>query len=62
MSLKGNVPRCYIFGTAEVVEITAFYVPFVYNLLITIAIPLAVEGTVFTASFLPIADLNPVFK
>jgi large-conductance mechanosensitive channel len=44
-----------ILGTATVVEITAYYIPFVDNLLDTIATPLAVvAGTLLLTSVLPI--------
>lgn len=43
------------FGSAMIVEIIAYYIPFVDNLLDTIAIPLAVgAGTLLSASVLPV--------
>jgi len=47
------------FSAATLVEILAYYIPFVDNLLDTIAMPLAVgAGTLLTASVLPVeADL-----
>jgi hypothetical protein len=63
MSWMGSLPALICFGTAAVLEIAAYYIPFVDNLLDTIATPLAaVAGTVLAASFLPIADFNPMLK
>lgn len=48
-------PAIISFATATVVEILAYYIPFVDNLLDTIATPLAVGGgTILLASVLPI--------
>jgi Domain of unknown function (DUF4126) len=63
LSWMGSVPALICFGTAAVLEIGAYYIPFVDNLLDTIATPLAaVAGTVLAASILPIADFNPMLK
>jgi hypothetical protein len=63
MSWMGSLPALICFGTAAVLEIAAYYIPFVDNLLDTIATPLAaVAGTILAASFLPIADFNPMLK
>jgi Domain of unknown function (DUF4126) len=63
MSWMGSLPALICFGTAAVLEIAAYYIPFVDNLLDTIATPLAaVAGTVLAASLLPIADFNPMLK
>ena len=63
MSWMGSLPALICFGTAAVLEIAAYYIPFVDNLLDTIATPLAaVAGTVLAASFLPIGDFNPMLK
>lgn len=63
MQWMGSLPALICFATAAVLEITAYYIPFVDNLLDTIATPLAVvAGTVLAASFLPIADFNPLLK
>ena len=44
-----------LFGTAAVAEIVAYYIPFVDNILDTIAAPLSVgAGTVLAASLLPL--------
>jgi len=48
-------PALISFGTATVVEILAYYIPFVDNLLDTITTPLAVgAGTLLLTSILPI--------
>lgn len=63
MQWLATLPALIGFGTAAVLEIAAYYIPFVDNLLDTIATPLAVAaGTVLAASFLPIADFNPMLK
>ncbi len=63
MNWMGSLPAFICFGTAAVLEIAAYYIPFVDNLLDTIATPLAaVAGTILAASFLPIAELNPMLK
>lgn len=63
MNWMGSLPALICFGTAAVLEIAAYYIPFVDNLLDTIATPLAaVAGTILAASFLPIAELNPMLK
>jgi Domain of unknown function (DUF4126) len=63
MSWMGSLPAIICFGSAAMLEIAAYYIPFVDNLLDTIATPLAaVAGTVLAASFLPIAEINPMLK
>lgn len=53
----GSLPALITFGVAAVVEIIAYYVPFVDNLLDSIATPLAViAGTLLMTSVLPIDD------
>lgn len=48
-------PAIFCFGTATVVEILAYYIPFVDNMLDTITTPLAVgAGTLLLTSVLPI--------
>ncbi len=54
----GGLPALISFGAAMIFEIVAYYIPFVDNLLDTIAIPLAtVAGFVVMASTL--VDVNP---
>jgi hypothetical protein len=63
MQWMGSIPALICFGTAAILEIGAYYIPFIDNLLDTIATPLAVAaGTVLAASFLPIAEFNPMLK
>jgi hypothetical protein len=63
MQWMGSLPALITFGTAAVLEIGAYYIPFVDNLLDTVATPLAVgAGTVLAASFLPMAELSPMVK
>ncbi|KIC92965.1 DUF4126 domain-containing protein [Flavihumibacter solisilvae] len=51
------------FGTAAVLEVLAYYIPFVDNLLDAIATPLAVvAGTVLAASFLPLGGMDPLLR
>ncbi len=63
MQWMASLPALIAFGTAAVLEIGAYYIPFVDNLLDAIATPLAVAaGTVLAASFLPIAEFSPLIK
>ncbi len=51
----GSWPAIISFGTATVVEVAAYYIPFVDNLLDTITTPLAVgAGTLLMTSVLPV--------
>lgn len=55
----GSLTAVITLGVATLVEITAYYIPFIDNLLDTIAIPLAtVAGTAVMVS--TVADLSPV--
>lgn len=57
----GSVPAVIIFGAATIFEIAAYFIPFVDNLLDTIAGPAAVvAGTVVMAS--TIVELDPLLK
>lgn len=63
MQWMASLPAIIAFGTAAILEIGAYYIPFVDNLLDAIATPLAVAaGTVLAASFLPIAEFSPLIK
>lgn len=56
----GETPALISLGIAMIFEILAYYVPFIDNILDTIAIPLAtIAGTVVMASTL--VDLSPLF-
>ena len=51
------------FATAAVAEIGAYYIPFVDNILDTVAAPLSVAaGTVLAFSILPMADVEPLTR
>jgi hypothetical protein len=63
MSWLATLPAIISFGTAAILEIVAYYIPFVDNILDTIATPLAVlSGTVIAATVLPIGELDPMLK
>ncbi|WP_325447826.1 DUF4126 domain-containing protein [Gelidibacter sp.] len=55
----GSLTAVITFGVATLIEILAYYIPFVDNLLDTIAIPLAtIAGTAVMVS--TVADLDPI--
>ncbi|HBH12835.1 MAG: Uncharacterized protein XD91_1402 [Clostridiales bacterium 38_11] len=57
----GSYPALVIFGIATVVEIAAYFIPFVDNLLNTISVPFSiVAGIVVTAAV--ITDISPILK
>jgi len=57
----GSTPALIAFATATALEIAGYYVPWVDNLLDTIASPAAViAGTITTASL--VADMSPFLK
>jgi len=57
----GSWPATIAFGIAMVIEIAAYYIPWVDNLLDTIATPAAiVAGTVVTASM--VGDVSPFLR
>lgn len=63
MEWLGTLPAIISFGTAAVMEIAGYYISFVDNLLDTIATPLAViAGSVVAASFLPVGEMDPLFR
>jgi hypothetical protein len=52
-------PAIACFGAASVVEIGAYYIPFIDNLLDTVATPLSVAaGTLLASSILPVQDME----
>ncbi|OUS11296.1 hypothetical protein A9Q93_11610 [Nonlabens dokdonensis] len=56
----GSLTAVIVLGVAAAVELLAYYIPFVDNLLDTISVPLAaIAGTVVMVSVA--ADMNPVF-
>jgi hypothetical protein len=63
MQWLASWPAIICFGTAAIAEIAAYYVPFIDNLLDTIATPLSVAaGTVLATSFLPLTDMDPLLR
>ncbi len=57
----GSLPAFAVFLTATVLEVTAYYVPWLDNLLDTIATPAAVvAGTIITASV--VGDMSPMLR
>ena len=57
----GTYPALIAFGAATLVEIAAYYVPWVDNLLDTVSTPVAVvAGTVVTASV--VGDMSPLLR
>ncbi|ULQ58038.1 DUF4126 domain-containing protein [Flavihumibacter rivuli] len=63
MAWLGTMPAIISFGVASVLEIGAYYVPFIDNLLDTIASPLAVAaGTLVAASVLPAGEMEPLLR
>lgn len=59
----GTLPAVLCFATAAVVEVGAYYIPFVDNLLDTVATPLSViAGTLLAYSFLPDTELSPLLR
>lgn len=63
MEWLATMPALIAIGSAVIFEVSAYYIPFVDNLLDSLAIPLSVAaGTVLAASVLPVGDLNPLLK
>lgn len=63
MNWLSSWPSIACFGAAAVAEIGAYYIPFVDNLLDTVATPLSVAaGTVLASSILPVGDLEPPLR
>jgi Domain of unknown function (DUF4126) len=63
MEWLGTVPAILSFGTAAILEVAAYYIAFIDNLLDTIAAPLAIlAGTLIAATVLPVGELDPMLK
>jgi hypothetical protein len=63
MNWLSTWPAIICLGTAAVAEVAAYYIPFVDNLLDTIAAPLSVAaGTVLASSILPIDSQEPIVR
>lgn len=56
-------PAIVCFSTAAIIEITAYYIPFLDNVLDTVAIPLAViAGTLVATSVIPSSQTAPILR
>lgn len=63
MKWMASLPALICFGTAAVVELLAYYIPFIDNLLDTIASPLSVvAGTLVASSILPIQENESLLR
>jgi len=63
MSWLGSLPAIICFGTAALVEIAAYYFPFLDNLLDAVAAPLAIAaGTVLSFALLPVGAADPLLR
>lgn len=63
MQWLSSWPAIACFGTAAIAEVGAYYIPFVDNLLDTIATPLSVgAGTLLATSILPIGNQEPLVR
>jgi len=59
MQWMSSWPAIACFATAAVAEVGAYYIPFIDNLLDTVATPLSVAaGTVLASSILPVQDMD----
>ncbi|MEO6315700.1 MAG: DUF4126 domain-containing protein [Chitinophagaceae bacterium] len=63
MQWLGSWPAIICFGTAAIIEVTAYYFPFLDNILDAVAAPLAVAaGTVLAFAILPAANSEPLLR
>jgi hypothetical protein len=63
MAWLGTWAAIICLGVAAVTEIGAYYIPFVDNLLDTIATPLSIgAGTVLASSILPVSSQEPLIR
>ncbi|MEP6749236.1 MAG: DUF4126 domain-containing protein [Bacteroidota bacterium] len=63
MQWLGSLPAIVCFATAAVVEIGAYYFPFLDNMLDAVAAPLAVAaGTVLAFAILPAGNSEPLLR
>ncbi len=63
MEWLGSLPAIICFGTAALIEIAAYYFPFLDNILDAIAAPLAVvAGTVLAFAILPGGSSEPLLR
>ncbi|MEO5999074.1 MAG: DUF4126 domain-containing protein [Chitinophagaceae bacterium] len=63
MQWIGGVTAIISFSTATILEISAYYIPFLDNMLDFIAAPLAViAGTLLASSIIPFSENEPLFR
>jgi hypothetical protein len=63
MQWLSSWPAIICLGTAAILEVGAYYIPFIDNLLDTIATPLSVAaGTMLAFSILPVSDQEPLIR
>ncbi|MBC7904800.1 MAG: DUF4126 domain-containing protein [Gemmatimonadaceae bacterium] len=63
MQWLGSLPAIICFGTAAVVEVVAYYFPFLDNILDTVATPVAViAGTLLASAIIPLPEGQPVIR
>ena len=63
MQWLGSLPAIICFATAAVIEIAAYYFPFLDNILDAIAAPLAIAaGTILAFAILPAGDSEPLLR
>jgi len=63
MQWLGSLPAIICFGTAALVEIAAYYFPFLDNILDAIAAPLAIAaGTLLAFAILPTGENEPLLR
>ncbi len=63
MQWIGSLPALICFATAAVIELAAYYLPFLDNLLDMVATPLAIiAGTLLAAALIPSPDKEPLLR
>lgn len=63
MTWLASWPAIISFGTAAVIEVGAYYIPFIDNLLDTVATPLSVvAGATLASSIFPIGEQEPLLR
>jgi len=63
MQWLGSMPAIICFATAAIVEVAAYYFPFLDNILDALAAPLAVlAGTLLAFALLPVAQSDPLTR
>ena len=63
MNWLASWPAIISFGTAAVIEVGAYYIPFIDNLLDTVATPLSVvAGATLASSIIPMGEQEPLLR